>query len=140
MTPDRPEVNQGSGSLAWTGRRLLRWLPPIVYMLAIFLVSAERDPLPVVTAMVWDKLLHGVEYALLAVLLARACLGERLSARTALWVACAVAIGYAATDEIHQAFVDGRHADVGDWTADSIGAVVGAAVYVWTIPVTPSTN
>lgn len=111
-------------------RRLMLWLPPLVYMAAIFLVSAARDPLPTVSRTVWDKLLHVVEYAGLAVLLARGFAGERRSPRVALGLAIVVASAYAASDEWHQWFVPGRSSDVRDWIADTIGAILGAALYV----------
>ena len=57
-------------------RRATLWVPPLVYMGAIFHLSGESQPLPELTAHVWDKLLHLVEYAGLAVLLFRAVSGE----------------------------------------------------------------
>lgn len=110
--------------------RWLLWLPPFLYMIAIFSVSAQRDPMPTVTRTVWDKLLHGVEYGGLAVLLARGFAGERLSARATLSLGAIVASAYAASDELHQWFVPGRFADVRDWIADTIGAILGASLYV----------
>jgi VanZ family protein len=73
----------------------------------------------------WDlvlrKLGHLAEYAVLGALLLRA------TDRTAL----AVALGslYAATDEVHQAFVDGRHGSPLDWALDTVGVAVGVALY-----------
>ena len=110
-------------------RRLLLWIPPIVYMLAIFNFSSQSQPLPAVTTVVWDKLLHVVEYAGLAVLLARAFAGEGLSSIASIGVALVVASLYGASDEWHQSFVPLRDSSVRDWLADTIGAVVGAAIY-----------
>ncbi len=44
----------------------------------------------------------------------------------------AVAIGsiYAATDEFHQGFVPGRTPDIRDWTADTIGLILGAGIFI----------
>ncbi len=42
-------------------------------------------------------------------------------------IACAVAAAYAVTDEIHQAFVPGRQAQVGDVLIDTAGAALGIA-------------
>jgi hypothetical protein len=47
-------------------RRLISWLPPLVYMAVIFAVSAQPNPFPEVTARVSDKVLHLVEYSVLA--------------------------------------------------------------------------
>ena len=112
-----------------TAARASAWIPPFVYMAAIFAFSAQPNPLPEVTARVWDKLLHLVEYAVLAVLFVRALRSERAAWRTALLASILFTSFYAATDEYHQHFVPNRRSDVRDWTADTIGAVAGAAAY-----------
>ncbi len=66
-----------------------------------------------------DKVVHAALYAVLGALL-RVALG-----RTG--PAIALAAAYGVTDEVHQAFVPGRDADLFDWIADVVGAVVGAA-------------
>jgi VanZ family protein len=70
---------------------------------------------------VWDTLLrkgaHLTEYAVLGVLLMRA-LGRELPA-------FALGIAYAATDEIHQHFVRGRHASPFDTAFDACGLAIG---------------
>jgi hypothetical protein len=53
-----------------TTRRLHLWLPPLAYAVLIFLLSAQSNPLPALTTHVWDKLLHMVEFAGLALLVA----------------------------------------------------------------------
>ena len=37
---------------------------------------------------------------------------------------------YGASDEFHQSFVPGRHVEIADWLADTLGGGVGAAA-VW---------
>jgi VanZ family protein len=117
-------------------RRTLLWLPPIAYMVAVFALSAQSNPLPLVTEHVWDKLLHLFEYSGLALLLARALAGEGLSWRAAFLAAALVASAYGVTDEYHQSFVPGRETSVLDWTADSIGALAGASC--WSFALGPS--
>ena len=102
-------------------------------MAVIFHLSSESDPLPELTAAVWDKALHFVEYAGLAVLLGRAFLGEGTSPGRAFLAAVVVASLYAASDEIHQICVPGREPALRDWLAGSIGAIGGAALYVATV-------
>ena len=109
-------------------RRASLWLPPLAYMALIYYLSSQSDPVPQVTSVVWDKLLHLVEYGGLAVLLARAMLGEGLTARVALVAAVLLTSAYGATDEAHQSRVPERQADVRDWIVDSIGAVAGAGI------------
>ncbi len=70
-----------------------------------------------------------LEFAGLAVLVARALAGRRWSGVTSARCALAVAVtvAYGATDEWHQAFVPGRHADLWDLAADAAGAVAAIA-------------
>lgn len=37
---------------------------------------------------------------------------------------------YAATDEFHQLFVEGRSCQLSDWAIDSLGAILGAAAFI----------
>jgi VanZ family protein len=111
-------------------RRASLWLPPIVYMFLIFHLSSASSPMPEVTSIVWDKLLHATEYAGLAFLVCRALTGERIEWSTAALGAILLTSAYGVTDEWHQAFVPLRETDVYDWVADSTGALFGAALYV----------
>jgi len=95
-------------------------------MAAIFALSAQSNPLPEITTRVWDKLLHTIEYAGLAVLLARALLREGISVGRAFVVAAVAASLYGASDEFHQSFVPGRDATPRDWAADTVGGIIGA--------------
>jgi VanZ family protein len=70
-------------------RRFLLWGPPIVCMALIFHLSSESAPLPEVTTFVWDKLLHFIEYGILAVLFYRAFTGEGLNGPTSALLALA---------------------------------------------------
>ena len=67
-----------------------------------------------------DKVVHAALYAVLGGLL-RVALGRS-------GPAVALAAAYGVTDELHQAFVPGRDADVLDWLADLVGAASGAAL------------
>ena len=70
---------------------------------------------------VWDTVLrkcaHAAEYAVFALLLYRA-LGRELPAFL-------VGLGYAVSDELHQAFVTGRHASPFDVAMDAAGLAFG---------------
>lgn len=105
------------------------WLPPIVYMAAIFYVSSKSEPLPEVTAVVWDKLLHFIEYAGLAFLFCRALRGEALRWPAAIVAAILLTLVYAASDEWHQEYVPLREADTQDWFADAGGAAAGSLIF-----------
>jgi VanZ family protein len=110
-------------------RRIVLWLPPIVYLWVIFHLSSESQPLPALTAHVWDKLLHLFEYGGLAALVCRALLGEGLGWSTAVAAAIVAASLYGASDEWHQSFVPMRDSDVRDWMADTLGGMAGALTY-----------
>jgi VanZ family protein len=78
--------------------------------------------------MVGRKFIHFGEFALLTVLWWRAFV-TRMSHRRALSAALLISAAYAATDELHQHFVSGRHASVVDWLIDTAGASA-AALYL----------
>lgn len=100
-------------------------------MAVIFWLSAQSNPLPLLTAHVWDKALHLTEYAVLGALYWRALDGEHLNVWTATALAVLAGSLYGASDEFHQSFVPLRMADVHDWLADTLGAMVGVALYGW---------
>src|SRR3954469_15338561 len=114
-------------------RRASLWIPPILYMLVIFLLSSESEPLPQVTAHVWDKALHLIEYSGLALLIARAFAGEGASGISAILLTVVFVSVYGATDEFHQAYVPLRNADVADWLVDTGAALLGSVVYLSTV-------
>lgn len=46
------------------------------------------------------------------------------------WVgALVLALGFALFDELHQAFVPGRHSDVADFLADGVGVLLGLRLF-----------
>jgi VanZ family protein len=110
-------------------RRALLWLPPLFYMALIFYLSSQSEPMPAVTARVWDKALHFTEYAVLCVLLCRALHGEGLATLRLALLAAVLTSAYGASDEVHQSFVPERQADADDWLADTTGAAAAAALF-----------
>ena len=73
------------------------------------------------------KLVHFGEYALLCGLWWRA-LRTRITGDQALLTAFVLTSAYAASDELHQSFVDGRHGTPVDWLIDTAGALTAALV------------
>ena len=112
-------------------RRASLWLPPLAYMTVIYYMSSQPDPTPALTTLVYDKLLHLLEYAGLAALLSRALIGEGSSAPTTFFVALNLASAYGASDEYHQLFAPSRDADLQDWIVDTAGAALGAIGYLF---------
>jgi VanZ family protein len=114
-----------------TSRRFIRlWLPVLLYMGVIFYLSSLPEaPLPEGMS---DKSGHSLGYFGLGVVVMRAVAGglpARITARGAL-LTLAIAVGYGASDELHQLFVPGRFADAYDLLADFAGALA-AIVGCW---------
>jgi VanZ family protein len=110
------------------------WLPVAAYMALIFYLSSLPHPdeqLPkVLFETLGDKLLHAIEYAVLAALSYRAfrrAAGPH-AARYAVVYAAAAASFYGVSDEVHQAFVPFRTATWLDWLADTAGGILGSLI------------
>jgi VanZ family protein len=93
----------------------------------IFFFSAQPDlssGLGLVD-LVGRKLIHFGQYALLTFLWWRA-LRTRMRPRAAVLAAFLISVAYAASDEYHQQFVEGRHGSPLDWAIDTAGAGLAA--------------
>jgi VanZ family protein len=105
-------------------RALMVWLPVLVWAAVIFTLSS----IPSLSSGlgVWDTVLrkcaHVTEYAVLGGLLYRAFEREA--------PALAAGIAYAATDEVHQHFVRGRHASPVDVGIDAVGVALGMLLWL----------
>jgi len=106
-------------------RLLSLLLPPLAVMALIFFLSAQPDE--TVERTFWEVLLrklgHVMEYFALTLAWWRAFDGLRQNGSTTgvLAAAAAVSLLYAASDEFHQTFVDGRNGTPVDVLIDSIG-------------------
>jgi len=108
-------------------RRADLWLPPLLLMAAIFALSAQPS---LDSGLGWidsvgRKLVHFGEYALLCFLWWR-LLRRGMPSRRAALAAFLISSLYAASDEFHQSFVEGRHGTPVDWAIDSAGAAAAA--------------
>lgn len=129
---ERPTSGEAGGATDTSNRRsrLWRWLPAVGWALLIFALSSVPDlrVSPVVELeLELRKVGHLVAFGVLAVLIAWAWTGPwRIAAGFVL------ALGYAALDEVHQAFVPGRTGDPADVAIDAAGAAVGLlAWHLW---------
>ena len=105
-------------------RVLTVWLPVVLWAAVIFTLSAIPS---LSTGLgLWDTILrkaaHVSEYGVLDALLLRALEREA--------PALAAGIAYAASDELHQHFVRGRHAAPVDVAIDAIGVAAGMLLWL----------
>lgn len=100
-------------------RGVRAWAPAILWAVVLFALSS-RPTLPVGLGGGLDKVAHFGAFAVLGFLLARAAIASNLSI---VWPLL-IGLVYAASDEIHQYFVPGRHPDPADWLADALGVTV----------------
>ena len=102
-----------------TSRMLRLWLPVVLSAGLIFGLSSS--PSLDSGLGTWDEVLrkcaHVTEYAILGLLLVRA-LGRELPALL-------LGVAYAASDELHQHFVTGRHGAPVDVAIDTAGLLIG---------------
>jgi VanZ family protein len=100
-----------------------RIVPPLLLMGLIFYLSAQPDLNSGLGT--WDAILrkgaHMTEFGLLWFLWTRV-VGP--------FGALAISLAYAASDEFHQTFVDGRHGTPVDWAIDAAGMGIAAALWV----------
>jgi VanZ family protein len=109
---------------------ILAWLPVLAYMGLIGFLSSRPLSVPLVWFPHRDKVVHVLEYAILGALAARAIHGSmRITLRAALIWAFAWSVGWGTLDELHQAFVPKRSADLLDLAADVVGALLGIVCY-----------
>ena len=99
------------------------WLPVLVWAGVIFAFSSVPSLGTGLGG--WDlvlrKLAHTAEYAILGALLVRA------TGRS--WLALGLGVLYAASDELHQTFVRGRHGSPIDVAIDAVGLACG--ILLW---------
>ncbi len=110
--------------------RLLRWVPALVMMTAIFVLSAlpaSKVPTFGPYDVYFKKIGHAIGYGLLGVSYYYA-LPTRLPRLVRWSMALGLSLGFAVTDEFHQSFVSGRTASIRDVAIDGLGAFLALFV------------
>lgn len=106
----------------------------------IFALSSIRISTPFIQDVPFqDKGIHFVEYLVLGFLCAfatRRTWRDRRPART-IMLGAFLAAAWGFSDELHQAFVPGRSADIADFVADTLGGCVGALLYAFSERIVP---
>lgn len=106
--------NTSTESSAQSGR-ILMWLNEVLKA-------------PWLSDFIVRKSAHFLEFAGLSLLLCAAFTSTCGRKKMALGLVTASA--YAATDEVHQIFVDGRSCQFSDWILDTCGAIAGLVLFV----------
>jgi len=96
----------------------------ILYCTLIYALSNQSKILAPSLVSYQDKFIHASAYAVMGLLSWRA-LSHFFQQRHYLFISSLVFCSlYGFSDEFHQSFVPGRHADILDWIADTLGAAV----------------
>lgn len=114
-------------------RFMIHHLPALLYAALIFYVSGLRSISPPSIGFTWDdKIYHFGEYAMLSffVFIALKYYRHEPIRKYIHIAAIIIACVFAVSDEIHQYFVPGRDSQIGDFIADSLGAIL-AQVAIW---------
>jgi VanZ family protein len=110
LSTDVGSADNTAGLFIWIMSRLFPWATP-----------AQID----LAHGVMRKLGHLTEYGILAALWFRTLrVGQRLDSARSAWIALAISVAWALTDEFHQTFVPSRTASVLDVLVDATGATL----------------
>lgn len=119
---------------------VVRAVAPVVVMVLLWL-SSSKPPTPRAPS-VLRALMHngahvvaflGLGGAWLLALLSRAggVVDGRAPSRRVIGASLLLTIGYGIVDEVHQAFVPGRHSSLLDVVSDALGGAIAAAFVLW---------
>ncbi|MBD3348686.1 MAG: hypothetical protein GF400_05780 [Candidatus Eisenbacteria bacterium] len=114
-----------------TERRVLAWIPAIVYIGLIFAISSIPGSLHGrIPFKVFDKVAHMGEFAGLGLFLMVAYRGTfpRADLRHVTLLVVITGLGVGVLDELYQSFVPGRAVEFLDWVADTVGVVAGSTI------------
>ena len=106
-------------------------LPAIFYAALIFYLSSLfSSAIPNLGISFGDLIIHFFEYSAFGYFLALAIMqsSSKINWKRVLAVFFIGSL-YAASDEYHQSFVDGRFSEVSDFLADSAGVILGLIVF-----------
>jgi VanZ family protein len=105
----------------------------IGYLAAVFALSHVPGSLLRLDWKIWDKAIHCAEYVPVGFLIGGWLAHRSWAPRTRILLVVTAALAVAALglfDELHQHFVPGRDATLGDVLADALGGLIGAVVVV----------
>lgn len=122
--------------------RFLKYhLPIIAYLIVIFIFSSiPGDDLPELSFTISDKIIHGIIYLIAFYLFYLSFSNVREDSvfyKNAILFSFIFTVLYAISDELHQALVPNRDADIFDLLADFIGAFIGFIILLTLVRIKP---
>jgi VanZ family protein len=108
-----------------------QWLPFFAWVVIIFIGSSipQLPGNPFGLPRGSDKVVHFLEYLILAFLFYRGIRGERWRMGLPAWlIVLAAGLVIASVDEYHQTYIPGRDASIKDWAADMTGVAIGTLI------------
>ena len=114
-----------------TERRVLAWIPAIVYIGLIFAISSIPGSIHGrIPFRVFDKAAHLGEFAGLGLFLMVAFRGSlpRADLKKVTLLVVIVGLTIGVLDELYQNLIPGRAVEFLDWVADTVGVVIGSAI------------
>lgn len=112
-------------------RKIIATLPLVLYsLLIIYLSSQSHLPVPDFGIDWQDKVIHASAFFIYGIFLRIFLVGALKIHSRKIHILLFFVVGclFAASDEFHQYFVDGRSCDFYDWVADTIGLALSLAV------------
>ena len=111
-------------------RFFLYWLPVLIYAGLIFLLSSFSLRAVPKEITHFDYLIHFIEYAILSLLIYRACIHTpaKSFSQHAVFLSIIISVLYGLSDEFHQSFVPDRVISLSDFIFDSLGSLVAASL------------
>ena len=122
------------------GRALSLWGPVGVWMVGLYVASAQSDV--GIAGRIPDWVTHGAAYFILGLLVSRASaggVGRSVSGGDAALVVLLCTL-YGVSDEVHQSFVAGRDSSAWDVAKDLGGAALAAALWRLAWPTSASAD
>jgi VanZ family protein len=111
-------------------KKYLVYLPLVLYWILI-LTLTSLPAVDVPNVHINDKIEHFMAYGGLGFLLNLSLRIQnkfKLVKKYPAWFAVLFVSAYGAIDELHQLFIPGRSCDILDWSADTIGVLIGVTI------------
>lgn len=110
---------------------LLRSLPALLIFCCNWYLSSQEHVEQMPNFWNADKLVHCICFGALTFWAAFGIDNKTIKHTWLILLPIIIVSLYGVIDEIHQSFTPGRDSSVADWIADTIGAILGSAIYFY---------